>query len=432
MVSNPLGRFNRRNFMLAGCFGGLGLTWPALLRAQSSGAAARSGSARSAIFIWLGGGLSHHDSFDPKPDASADVRGEYGAIATGIAGVQFAESLPLLAQQMSRLAILRTVSHTQGAHEPGQAYMVTGYSFRAGHNFPSIGSVVSYLRQERSRENGLPPYIAAPDETIRGGGHLGPAFNPFSVPADPALADFRVQDVALAEGVTRARFQNRFELLGRINEDFRKTRTAPVRQAVDRYTEQAYSLMAATRAQAAFDLGREDPRIRDRYGRTTFGQRLLLARRLVEAGVPFVTVSGYEWDDHRTIFPALRQKLPVVDRGVSTLVDDLSQRGMLEQTLVVMTGEFGRTPKINAMAGRDHWPQTFSVLMAGGGVRGGRVIGTSDAEGAFPRERPLTPEELFFSVYELLGIDPQRYLPSATGREVQILREGRFIAELTG
>jgi hypothetical protein len=377
---------HRRGFLLSGVLSGLGLNLPAYLRAQSRDARA---PARSAIFIWLGGGLSHHDTFDPKPAAAAEVRGEYGAIATATPGVRFAESVPLLAQQMPRLAVLRTVSHTQGAHEPGQAYMISGYSFRAGHNFPSIGSVVSYLSQDRSRENGLPPYIAAPDETVRGGGHLGPAFNPFSVPADPALADFRVQDVARADGVTQARFQSRQELLAQVNEDFRATRTAPVRQAVDRYTEQAYRLMTAAGARDAFDLDREHPRVRDRYGRTAFGQRLLLARRLVEAGVPFVTVGGYEWDDHRNIFPALRQKLPAVDRGLSALVADLAQRGMLDETLIVMTGEFGRTPRINNMAGRDHWPQTFSVVLAGGGVRGGLVLGTSDDEGAFPKERPV-------------------------------------------
>jgi hypothetical protein len=237
--------------------------------------------------------------------------------------------------------------------------------------------------------------------------------------------------VARADGVTQARFQSRQELLAQVNEDFRATRTAPVRQAVDRYTEQAYRLMTAAGARDAFDLDREHPRVRDRYGRTAFGQRLLLARRLVEAGVPFVTVGGYEWDDHRNIFPALRQKLPAVDRGLSALVADLAQRGMLDETLIVMTGEFGRTPRINNMAGRDHWPQTFSVVLAGGGVRGGLVLGTSDDEGAFPKERPVTPEELFFSVYALLGIDADRYLPSATGREVQILREGRFLPELT-
>ncbi len=203
-----------------------------------------------------------------------------------------------------------------------------------------------------------------------------------------------------------------------------------MQKTVDKYTQQAYDMIRSSRAQSAFDLTKEGDQTRDRYGRSTLGQRLLLARRLVEAEVPFITASGYEWDDHRGIFPKLKTKLPLVDRAVSALVEDLDLRGLLDTTLIVMMGEFGRTPKINENGGRDHWPNTFSVLLAGGGVRGGQVIGESDKDGGFPKQRPVTPEELYHSLFTLLGIDPQKFLMSTSGREIQIVSDGKFIPEL--
>jgi hypothetical protein len=398
---------------------------------HAAGAAPRpSAKAKSAILLFLGGGPTHHDTFDPKPDAAPEVRGEFGAVATRVPGMHFAELVPLLATQAERLAILRAVTHAQGAHEPGVAYMATGYSFRPGHNFPALGAVVGYERRDASDASGLPPYIGIPDG--RGGGHLGPSYDPFAIVGDPNDPAFRVRDVSIAPDLSPARFERRRELFQRVNEEFRASRTSDARRAVDKYTEQAYSLMQSAQAQAAVDLRREDPRTRDRYGRTQFGQRMLLARRLVEAGVPFVTAADFEWDDHVDIFPKLRQRLPIFDQGLSALVADLADRGLLESTLVIVMGEFGRTPKISPNRGRDHWPNAFSVLLAGGGVRGGQAIGASDAEGAYPKARPVTPEELFYSIYELLGIDPAKFLPSTSGREVQIVREGAFIPELTG
>jgi uncharacterized protein (DUF1501 family) len=241
-----------------------------------------------------------------------------------------------------------------------------------------------------------------------------------------------VPDVTWPVGVSGKRFGRRRKFAEELGREFRKTRGADVQAAVDRFTAKSYDLIRSPQAQAAFDLGREEAKTRDRYGRSQFGQRLLLARRLVEAGVPFVAATDFEWDDHQGIFPKLRQKLPVVDQGLSGLVADLDERGLLSSTLVIVMGEFGRTPKINAMQGRDHWPNAFSVLLAGGGVRGGQVIGASDAEGAFPVERPVTPEELFHSIYVLLGIDPLKMLPSTGGREIEIVRGGAFIKELAG
>lgn len=419
----------RRGFLQVGALGALGLTLPDYLCRRSMADGLATAKAKSAILVFLGGGPSHHDTFDPKPDTPAEIRGEYTAIPTNVPGVSFASSVPLLAQQMHRVAILRAVTHRDGAHEGGVAYMNTGYSFRPGHNFPSMGAVVGHERQEQVQASGLAPYISIPDG--RGGGSLGPSFNSFSIPGNPNDGAFRVPDVTFPEGVSRARFERRRRFAEQFNDQFRRSRGAEAQTAVDRFTAKSYDLILSPPAQAAFDLTKEEASTRDRYGRTQFGQRLLLARRLVEAGVPFLAAHDFEWDDHSDIFPKLKQKLPVVDQGLSALLADLDVRGLLASTLVIVMGEFGRTPKINAMKGRDHWPNAFSVLLAGGGVRGGQVIGASDAEGAFPLSRPITPEELFHSIYVLLGIDPARLLPASGGREIEIVRDGKFITELT-
>jgi hypothetical protein len=417
-----------------GTLGAIGLTLPNFLRWGASARAAGlvQPQARHAILIFLAGGPSHHDTFDPKPDAPAEIRGAFGTVETSVKGVRFSDSIPLLAAQMHRLAVLRAVSHRQSAHEPGVAYMATGYAFRPGHNFPSIGAVVSHERQQRSRETGMPPYFGLPNDPLTGGGgHLGPSFNALPIVADPNDAKFRVEDLSLPEGMSEVRSQRRRALAERVNEGFRQSHVSEARKAVDQFTEQAYNLMTSAKAHAAMDLNLEQPATRDRYGRTTFGQRLLLARRLVEAGVPFVHATDFGWDDHTDIFPKLKKRLPVFDQGVSALVEDLDQRGLRESTLVIVMGEFGRTPKINAMGGRDHWSDAFSVVLAGGGVRGGQVIGASDEQGAHPKDRPVTPEELIHSIYVLLGIDPARFLPATSGRDIQIVRDGKFISELT-
>jgi hypothetical protein len=423
---------SRRRFLRTTLLGGAGLSLADFLRARAA-APASGERAKRAVLVFLNGGPSHHETFDPKPDAPAEVRGEFGTVQTPLAGVRFSEAVPLLAGQTKRLAVLRAVTHRQSAHEPGVAYMTTGYSFRPGHNFPGIGSVVGHERREVARATGLPAYFGLPNDPRNGGGgYLGPAFNALPVPGDPSSPKFRVEDLTPPEDVSEERFRRRRELFGQVNEEFRQTRDSEARQAVDRFTAQAYDLITSPKAQAAFDLGREEAKTRDRYGRTQFGQRMLLARRLVEAGVPFVSASDYGWDDHQSIFPALKQKLPIVDRGLSALVADLDERGLLASTLVIVMGEFGRTPKINPNRGRDHWAEAFSVALAGGGVRGGQVIGATDREGAYPKDRPVTPEELFHSLYVLLGIDPTKFLPSAGGREIQIVRDGKFIKELTG
>lgn len=418
---------SRRNFLVAGALGGLGLTLPGLLRGAES-----SARARSAILIWLNGGLTHHDSFDPKPDAVAEIRGELGTMATSVTGVRFAESIPHLALQMHRLTVIRSVTHANSAHDGGQAHMLSGYNFAPGHNYPSIGAVVGY---EVGSRGGLPPYLVVPSESspYLHAGQLGSAHNPFSVGGNPNEPQFQVRDVEEAAGITGARSQRRQALLRQVDEDFRRLDSSGALESVDRFTAQAFDLIRSPQARAAFDLGQVDDRIRQRYGRTRIGQSCLLARRLVEAGVPCVTVSSDDWDHHQNMYPRLRngEMLPAFDRAFAALVADLDQRGRLDSTLVVFLTEFGRTPRINNMQGRDHWSRVFSVVFAGGGVRGGQVIGASDAEGAFPRNRPVTPEDVAFSIYTLLGVDPEKELPSTSGRRIPIVRGGQFIRELT-
>ena len=421
----------RRCCLQIGLLGWLGGTRIAGPGALLNAAGDTSRRADNAILIWLGGGPSHHDTLDPKPLAAAEVRGEFNPIETSVRGIRIAETLPRLAQQMRHVAILRAVSHRQAAHEPGSAYMISGHRFRPGHQYASVGAVVGHQHQQRLQASGLSSYMALPDETIRGGGHLGVRFNPFSIPGDPSAADFQVQDLSMPADFSRSRLLRRRALSQSVNREFSKVRNSPVLAANEKYATQAYDLIQSSRAQQALDINREPSGMRDRYGRNALGQRMLLARRLIEVGVPFLTVRDDGWDDHRNIFPSLKQRLPLLDCGLSALIEDLHDRGLLDRTLVCVAGEFGRTARINATAGRDHWSQAFSVALAGGGVGGGKVIGASDAAGAFPQNRPVTPEELYYSVYTLLGIAPETLLMTSSGREVPILQEGEFIPELT-
>lgn len=424
------GHLRRRRFLQFGLSGALGLSLPEFLHVSSLAGSSGVSPAQSAILVWLAGGPSHLDTFDPKPDGVDEVHGEYQAIDTRVPGVRFSSALPELAARMDRLSVVRSVTHRQGAHEPGSAYMISGYAFRPGHNFASGGGVVAHERHGAASAGGLPPYIALPDERIRGGGHLGAAFNPLSVPGDPSRNDFRVQDLSVPADFTTARVERRRRLSEQVNRSFRESRQADAQQAVDQYTEQAYAMLTSPAAQQALDVQRADEKLRDRYGRNSLGQRLLLASRLVQTGVPFVTVADDDWDHHRGIYPRLGEKLPRLDQGVSTLLADLDDRGLLDSTLVVVMGEFGRTSKINATQGRDHWSQAFSVMLAGGGIKGGTVVGETDGRGEHVKDRPVTPEELYFTLYSLLGINPEKFLPTSSGREIQIIKDGALIEEL--
>jgi hypothetical protein len=409
------------------------------LRVQAAAATGTTPVARSCILVWMDGGPTHYETFDPKPNAPAEIRGEFQPIATRIAGVQFSEHLPRLAAIADKLAVIRSIRHNQGNHGAGNHYMMTGAppripvgcgAFVSFH--PSLGSVTAH---ERGAPHGLPAYFSMPDMSRSGGPNfLGGRFAPFIVSDNPNDADFRVRDVALPRGLDGERFGSRREIRTRVDRLQRILDQAagdPV-NALDEHYQQGYNLVTSREAQAAFDINREPEQVRTRYGRHPFGQRALLARRLVEAGVPFITLYDGGWDHHTDIFNSCKRRLPLVDGTLSALIEDLDQRGMLESTMVIALGEFGRTPQINNNAGRDHWSNAMSVLFAGGGTPGGQVVGATDVRGFSPVGRAHSPENFASTIYLKLGINPDKILYTPQGRPTHIVSDGTPIAELMG
>lgn len=428
----------RRDCLHLGLGGFLGLSLVDVLRAR--GKAAERGQRPSCILVWMDGGPSHYETFDPKPDAPTEIKGEYEPIETKTPGIFFSKHMKSLAAISDKLAIVRSIRHDQGNHGAGNHYMMTGAppripvgcgAFVSFH--PSLGSVVAHDRG--AAQNGLPSYFSIPQMSRSGGPNfLGAKFAPFVVPDDPSRDSFRVRDVALPGGIETVRFTGRRDLRSQVDRLKRITDEAaadPV-TALDEYYDQGYNLIASREAQAAFDIGQEDPRVRDRYGRNSFGQRCLLARRLVEAGVPFVTLYNGGWDHHESIFKSLGDKLPPFEGALAAMIEDLDQRGLLESTLVVALGEFGRTPQVNERGGRDHWSNAMSVLFAGCGTPGGQVIGATDARGYTAVERILSPENFASTVYRKLGIDPGQILYSPNGRPTHLVSDPTPIAELMG
>jgi hypothetical protein len=419
---------------LGALFGG-GLVQALRLRAADSGS--QTTEARGCILIWMDGGPTHYETFDPKPDAPKEIRGDFQAIKTKIAGVHFSQHMTRLANIADKLAIVRSIRHDQGNHGAGNHYLMTGAppripvgcgAFVSFH--PSLGSVTAH---ERGAPAGLPAYFSIPEMSRSGGPNfLGAEFAPFVVSDNPNTADFRVRDVVLPRGISEQRFESRRDLraqldrMKRIND---KAAADPV-NALDENYEQGYNLMASKEAQAAFDIGRESEKVRDFYGRTPFGQRALLARRLIEAGVPFITLYEGGWDHHTQLFPTLTKRLPSFEATIASLIQDLDQRGLLETTLVLALGEFGRTPQINKDGGRDHWSNAMSVMFAGGGCRGGQVVGATDIKGFSAVERVLSPENFASTVYRKLGIDPDKVLYTPNGRPAHIVSDPTPIEEL--
>jgi hypothetical protein len=404
-------------------------------------AASDSKSSRptSCILIWMDGGPSHYETFDPKPKAPSEIRGQYDIIDTKVPGVQFSKHVTKLAAIADKLTIVRSIRHDQGNHGAGNHYMMTGAPTRipvgcgAFVSFhPSLGSVAAH---ERGAVGGLPPYFSMPSMTRSGGPNfLGAKYAPFVVPDNPNSEGFRVRDVAPPRGLTDDRADARRDLRARVDRFRRiidKAACDPV-VALDEYYEQGYNLMASKEAQKAFDVASEPDRVRDAYGRTSVGQRALLARRLVEAGVPFVTLNEGGWDHHEKIFDGLDKKLPPFEAAIAALINDLDERGLLETTLVVALGEFGRTPQINKRGGRDHWSNAMSVLFAGCGTPGGQIVGATDARGYTAVERILSPENFAATVYTKLGIDPGKILYAPNGRPVHLVSDPTPIPELMG
>ncbi len=431
---------HRRDCLRLGAAGVLGTGVVDLLRMRANANAQMGGASpppTSCILVWLDGGPTHYETFDPKPDAPIEIRGDYNPIKTRIPGIHFSQHMKRLAAIADKLAIVRSIRHNQGNHGAGNHYMTTGSppripvgcgAFVSFH--PSLGSVTAY---ERGAPDGLPAYFSIPNMSRSGGPNfLGAKYAPFVVPDDPNRQNFKVRDVTVPGDLLADRVVDRTELRKRVDRLQRFADEAVADPAVpfDQYYEQAYSLVTSDEAKKAFDLQSEPDLVRQAYGRHPFGQRALLARRLVEAGVPFVTLYNGGWDHHTDIFDGLNKKLPPVDATVAALINDLDDRGLLDTTLVVMLGEFGRTPKINTRGGRDHWANAMSVMFAGCGIQGGQVVGATDRSGYAANERVLSPENFVATVYAKLGIDPAKIYHTPQGRPASLVSDPTPIREL--
>ena len=435
-MSNPFKcsdhRLSRRNLLTIGAIGGLTLSdffRMKSARAEQKHYESKEGSAKSVIFIFLPGGMAHQESFDPKPWAPLEYRGPFNSIETSLTGVRFGELFKKTAKVADQLTIVRSMTHGEAAHERGVHNMMTGYRPSPALQFPSMGSVVSH---EFGPRNNLPPYVLIPNEpnVYAGSGYLSSSFSGFSLGADPAQNGFRVRDLQLGQGVSTERFDKRRKMLDVVNDHFRSREQSDSLDAVDTFYNRAYSLISSQKAREAFDLEKEDPKLRDKYGRNQAGARMLLARRLVESGVRFVTLTYGGWDHHDRIQDGMRNMVPSFDQAYAALIEDLKERGMLEETLVCVTSEFGRSPKINANAGRDHWPKVFSNLLAGGGIKAGQVYGSSDATASEPADNPLTVQDWATTIYSCLGINADKELMAPGARPVEIVNGGKVRKEL--
>ena len=417
----------RRDFLQLGALGGLGLNLPQLLAAKAAKGKA-TGKDVSCILIWTLGGTSHHDTFDPKPEAPESVRGEFKTIPTAVPGVHFSELLPRLASELNRYAVLRSLNPVTGAHAAADFVMMSGHRFSPTTIYPCFGSVISHHKGFKSL---FPPFVQlgnAVSKGVGGGtaGFLGTVHNPFEILADPALANFSARDITLPAAIDRQRMQRRAEMVRTIDGLQRTLDSDPLAYAaLDTHVQAALNLIASPQAKKAFDLNSEDPKLRERYGMNGFGQRMLLSRRLIEAGVRFVTVSDNGWDTHADNFKSLKNNLmPPVDRALPELLIDLEQRGLLDTTLVVWLTDFGRTPQINAASGRDHWATSGFAVMAGAGIPGGAVLGKTDPEGGRPVQNEYFPEDTAATIYTKLGVPLDLMTPTLDGREIR-LNHGR-------
>jgi hypothetical protein len=444
-------RLTRRGLLAAGSLGVVGLALPQVLAAdeRTSKPASRLpgfGRARSCLLIWLKGGPSQLDTFDPKPDAPAEIRGEFASIGTRAAGIRFSEQVPHLADVADRLLVVRSLTHGDNNHASAAYEMSTGHAYPRAQNLanistrddhPHLGGTVSAVL---GKSCPVPPFVMVPDKLVvngefrsgQNGGFLGTRHDPLVPGGDPSRDDFQPVDLGLGEAVETGRLRDRRALLDEVNQRM-ACRADATAGEMDAYRQKAFSLLETGRTRAAFDLGSERPQVREAYGRNFFGQSVLLGRRLLEAGVRLVHVNcmssifggDKNWDTHKDNFNLLRQTLlPRTDLAIARLLADLDATGQLDETLVVVTGEFGRTPKINANAGRDHWPQVFSVLLAGAGLPRGAVYGSSDKQSAEVAASPVTSSQLAATIFHALGIDPALQLAMQTGRPWKIAEAG--------
>jgi hypothetical protein len=445
-------RLSRRGLITAGALGGLSLA--GLLRSEAHAAnsshAAKSKAGNNVIILWMRGGPSHIDMWDPKPDAQAEIRGEFDTIGTNVPGIHLTDMLPNSAKVMDKWAIVRSLHHEDAGHSTGDQICFTGYG--PGRNpdenvMPSCGSIVSEQLQHLNPQ--LPAYVVIPRNVPgTGAAHLGVAHQAFETGADPAnIGPFKVQNFSLADGLSVDRLGSRQQLLKGMDKLRREVDQSGSMEAFDAFGQRAWDILSSPAAQKAFDLDSEPQALREKYGfmpafdpgdptrcgAPNWSQRMLLARRLVESGVRLVTVDLRWWDTHVKGFDSLRRGfLPRWDQAFPAMLTDMEERGLLKNTLVVAWGEFGRTPRVNAQAGRDHYPNVFSAAFFGGGVRGGTIVGSSDASGAFPRDNPKTPQDVLATIYAHLGVDPAKQYVTPAGRPVSVLPSGKVIGELFG
>ena len=423
----------RRGALQVGTLGGLGLSLPDILRwearSDQKDFQSRPGPAHSVINIFLPGGMAHQDTFDPKPKSPTEYRGGLEVIDTRLPGIQFSSLLPRTATILDRVTLCRAVSHVLADHDAGVHQMYTGYGPSPAISYPSLGSVVAH---EYGPRNDLPAYICVPGKPHRfaGNGYLSTAYGPFGLGSDPAEDGFAVKDLRPPARVNTARQSRARSLLSLVNERVDREAEVPRLQAIDSFYRQAYRMIDSPAARAAFDLSKEKPATREAYGNGAAGMRMLLARRLVEAGVRFVSLEYGTWDAHFNIAPSLAGQVPVFDHALAALVTDLDDRGLLETTLVTVTTEFGRTPRINKSAGRDHWARVFSVMLAGAGIRRGHVHGSSDLTASSPDTGALSPRDLLTTVYHQIGIVAEKELMAPGARPIEIVKGGRVVKEL--
>ena len=434
----PSRSLDRRSFLTLGT---LGMAFPGLVRAAGTEPPARQDV--SIILFFMAGGPSHLDTYDMKPGQPAEVRGPFAPIATSLPGLEVCDLMPRQAAIADRLSVVRSLTHELSVHDDATHWLQTGYPLlnarQKGQQNPSQGSVVSYFRTDESEA--MPPYVCIPEDYRR---HLGfyehAAFlssrhNALDAGGDPSLGNYRPPDFVLPKELNVDRVQGRRDLFAALDQFHRKTKSLPQFADLDDVQQQSFELVCGSQAREAFDLSQESESLRDRYGRHAYGQSALLARRLVESGVSFVTINLYEkdvdwWDDHYTIEPNLRKRLPAYDQAVAALIEDLESRDQRDRVLVAAFGEFGRGPRIDTNAGRGHWPKAMHAVLSGGGIKAGQIVGSTTPNGGEPHERPLRPGDLLATMYHAIGIDPRATVIDRQNRPIPILPEGEPIREL--
>lgn len=422
--------------MQIGFAGGLGLALPELMKVEANAAAKHydsiEGPAKSLIHIYLPGGCAHQETWDPKPSAPSEYRGPFKAIKTNVPGIELSENMKHMAKVADKICVIRSMNHGEAAHERGNHNMFTGYRPSPATSFPSIGSVISH---EFGPRKNLPPYICVPNQPneFAGTGYLSSMYGPFTLGSDPAAdKGFKVRDLTLPGGVDVKRFERRRSLLETVDSHFRTMEQADEIDAMDSFYQRAYGLISSQEARSAFDLSKESDKVKDRYGKNQAGMRMLLARRLVESGVRLVTVSYGSWDMHDKVNEGIMKQVPPFDQALATLISDLSERGLLDSTLVMVSSEFGRTPKINKTDGRDHWPRVFSTVLAGGGIKGGMIYGSSNSLAAEPDQNPVSVQDFAKTVYHQLGINADKELIAPGPRPMEIVDGGNVIEGIIG